>query len=166
MTGVERQPTAYQTNRLTTVELTWIEKKIEHWIRFGRSANEHIIDRSHRAVSFTAGSIFAVVRWASNDFGTVVSRIDILRATADGEACTQVPFVRPGADILLRIHGWPKVQRVLQMIDSVETLGVDPADAAPEYWGHVVNRLTAGHDPQPYSRARHIVWRLRQRLAP
>ena len=55
-----------RTNDLTRVELTWFEKLIEHWIRFGRIAEETILDR--------------LVRWAANDFGTVVSRIDIARA--------------------------------------------------------------------------------------
>jgi hypothetical protein len=150
--------------RLTTVELTWVEKKLEHWIRFGRSSQEQIIDRSHRTVSFNPGSIFSVVRWASNDFGTVVSRIDILRATAEGEAFTVVPFVRPGAEILLRIYGWSRVARVLEIIDRVEALDIDPIDAAPDYWGHVANRLMSGHEPRPYTRARHFVWRLRRRL--
>ena len=48
----------------------------------------------------------------SNDFGTVVSRIDIVRAVAPGEAYQTLPFVRPGGEILLRISGWPKVERV------------------------------------------------------
>jgi hypothetical protein len=166
MNHTDRLSSALPTHRLTTVELTWVEKKLEHWIRFGRSSQEQIIDRSHRTVSFTPGSIFAVVRWASNDFGTVVSRIDILRATSDGEAYTVVPFVRPGAEILLRIYGWPKVARVLEMIDRVEALDIDPINAAPDYWSHVNNRLAAGHEPRPYTRARHLVWRLRRRLAP
>ncbi|WP_264812602.1 DUF2840 domain-containing protein, partial [Gluconacetobacter sacchari] len=32
MTARSFRPTDYA---LTTVELTWIEKRIEHWIRFG-----------------------------------------------------------------------------------------------------------------------------------
>ena len=27
---------------LTAVELTWLEKRVEHWIRFGRDAGETI----------------------------------------------------------------------------------------------------------------------------
>ena len=53
------------------------------------------------------------MRWASNDFGTIVSRIDIVRAIDRGESYQTLPFVRPGGDILLRINGWPKVERVL-----------------------------------------------------
>jgi hypothetical protein len=164
--STDRQPFASQAVRITCVELTWLEGRIEHWIRFGRIAEEHIIDRRHRVVGFASDSIFAFVRWAANDFGTIISRIDILRATAQDESYTTVPFIRPGGEILLRIHGWPKVERVLQMIDSVEAIGINAADAAPDYWSHVHNRLTAAEEPRPYTRSRHMAWLLRRRLAP
>ena len=144
---------------LTHVELTWLENRIEHWIRFGKIVSQTILDPRRRVVSFAPGSIFAFVRWASNDFGTVVSRIDIIRAVAPGEAFSTVPFVRPGGDILLRTAGWPKVERVLQTIDAMEAAGIDPSDAAPDHWRHVHNRLTAGEEPRPYTPARQ------QRLA-
>jgi Protein of unknown function (DUF2840) len=65
---------------LTQVELFWLKKRIENWIRFGRIAQETILDRNRRVVWFGPGSIFAFVRWASNDYGTAISRIDVLRA--------------------------------------------------------------------------------------
>jgi hypothetical protein len=71
-----------RANNLTHVELTWLEKLIEHWIRFGRIADERVLTRRTRVVSFAPGSVFAFVRWASNDFGTIISRVDILRAVA------------------------------------------------------------------------------------
>ncbi|NQW50753.1 MAG: DUF2840 domain-containing protein [Rhodospirillales bacterium] len=43
------------------------------------------------------------VRWASGDFGTVISRIDILRTVRRGESFSSVPYVRPGGEILLRV---------------------------------------------------------------
>ncbi len=70
---------------LTRVELLWVEKRIETWIRFGHAAKEQIIDGSRRTVSFAPASIFAVVHWAANDYGTILSQIDILRAVAPGE---------------------------------------------------------------------------------
>ena len=151
---------------LTHVELLWLEKQIERWIRFGRPADEQILDRRRRILSFTPGSVFGFVRWAANDYGTIASRIDILRAVRPSEACSTIPFVRPGADILLRASGWPKVKHVLRMIDIVEALGVDPSDAAPDYWRHVHSRLAAGEALRPYTMARHKAWLLRQRLEP
>ena len=148
---------------LTHVELIWHEKQIEHWIRFGHDVAEQIIDRRRRVVSFAPNSVFAYVRWAANDYGTVVSRIDILRAIARGEAFSTVGYVRPGGEILLRASGWPKVERVLQAIDAVEQAGVDPADACPDHWRHVHNRLSAGEEPRPYTRDRHAAWVLRQK---
>jgi hypothetical protein len=111
---------------LTHVELLWLEKRIENWIRFGHAAEEQILDKRRRILLFAPGSIFAFVRWASNDFGTIISRIDILRAVAHGQRCATVPYVRPGGDVLLRLSGWPKVERVLQIVDAVEALGIDP----------------------------------------
>ncbi|MEI9986075.1 MAG: DUF2840 domain-containing protein [Aliidongia sp.] len=156
--------TAPISDDLTHVELVWYEEKIEQWIRFGRDVAEQILDRRRRILSFAPGSILAYVRWASNDFGTVVSRIDILRAVMPGEAYSTVPYVRPGGEILLRISGWPKVERVLQAIDDVEQLGIDPADACPDHWRHIQNRLAAGEAPRPYTQERHRAWLLRREI--
>ena len=145
-------------SELTQVELLWLEKRIENRIRFGRSAEERILDRNRRVLSFAAGSVFAFVRWISNDFGAAVSRIDILRAVATGQRCSTVPYVKPGGEILLRLSGWPKVERVLQLIDAVEALGIDPADAAPDYWHHVHNRLSVNETPRAYTKSRHQAW--------
>src|SRR5229473_4751913 len=113
-------------DRPTYVDLIWIEKRVQRWIRFGRVASEQIIDRHRSIVAFAPGEVFAFVRWASNDFGTVVSRIDILRAVRPGEPCSTVGFVRPGGESLLRLSAWPKVERVLQVTDAIEASGVDP----------------------------------------
>jgi hypothetical protein len=106
------------------------------------------------------------VRWTSNDFGTVISRIDVLRAVAPGQRCVTVPYVRPGGEVLLRLSGWPKVERVLQIVDAVEALGIDPADAAPDYWHHVHNRLSVNEVPRIYTLGRHQAWLHRRRVAP
>ncbi len=151
---------------LTHVELTWIEKKIEHWLRFGRRAEEKILDRHRSIVSFMPNNIFAFVRWASNDYGTIISRMDIVRAVETGERCQTLPFVRPGGEILLRVDSWPKVERALRAIDAIEALGIDPADVAPEYWRHLHNRLAAGHEPRAYTREQHVAWLKRRSVSP
>ena len=149
---------------ITTVELLWLEKRIENRVRFGRHVAEKVLDRNRRALSFLPGSIFAFVRWTSNDFGTVLSRIDILRAVSPGQRYSTVPWIVPGGESLLRLSGWPKVERVLQLIDVVEALDIDPADAAPDYWHHVHNRLSVNETPRPYTRSRHHAWLHRRRV--
>ena len=147
---------------LTEVEMTWIEGRHEQWIRFGRIAAERILSRATRVAAFRAGAVFAHVRWTSNDFGTIHSTIAIAAAVVPGEAYATLPFVRPGADILARIDGWPKVQQALEAIDAVEATGIDACDAAPDHWRHVGSRIAAGLPFRPYSRDRHTAW-LRRR---
>lgn len=151
---------------LTHVELTWREGRIEHWLRFGHPVAQQRLDALRKIASFTPGSVFCFVRWASNPYGTLISRIDILRAVQTGQAYQTVPFVRRGGDLLLSIKGWPKVEKVLQAIDTVEALGIDPCDASPDHWRHVHNRLAAGFEPRAYSRERHTAWLKRRSIAP
>jgi len=148
----------------TTVELTWVEQSTERWIRFGMPVLDQIIDRRRRLLSFTANSLFAFVRWASNDYGTLLSRLDIVRTIAPGEAYSTLPCVSPGGELLLHLGGWPKVRQALVLIDEIENLGVDPCAVAPDYWRHAHNRLIAGFRPRAYSLARHRAWLLRREL--
>jgi len=149
---------------MTEVELIWIEKRLEHWIRFGRIAADRIVSRRTRIVSLRPGAVFAFVRWASNEYGTVHSRIDVLRAVGPQDGYTTVPFVRPGGELLLSIEGWSKVRAVLAAIDAVEAAGVDPCDASPDHWRHVQNRLSTGERPRPYTAERHIAWLKRKAI--
>jgi len=59
----------------TRVELVHYEGRVEHWLRFGRHVEEEVLDRRRRVLSFDTDQVFAFVRWASNDYGTAVSRI-------------------------------------------------------------------------------------------
>lgn len=151
---------------LTYVELVWLKKRIENYIRFGKTISNGKIDRSRRVVSFMPDSIFAFVRWTANDFGTIASRIDILRSVAAGYRYSTIPYVRPGAEILLSVSGWPKVEKVLQVIDTVEALKIDPIDVSPDYWRHVHSRIAAREEPRHYTRKRHAAWLLRRRTEP
>lgn len=159
----EPRPAAPPPLDLTEVELTWIEKRIENWIRFGREVGEQILDRRRRLLRFAPDSVFGFVRWAANDYGTIASHLDVLRTVRASEPQQTVPFVRPGGDILLKVEGWPKVERVLQMIDAIEAIGIDPSEVSPDHWRHVHNRMTAGEQPRSYTAERHKAFLLRRR---
>ena len=44
-------------NDFTQVELVWLKKRIENWIRFGRIVGELVLDRDRRLVSFAPLSV-------------------------------------------------------------------------------------------------------------
>jgi Protein of unknown function (DUF2840) len=154
-----------EPSRLTTVELVFYRDRIERWLRFGRDFGERLLDRRRRLILFAAESVFAFVRWEGNDHGTVLSRIDILRACRAGEAMSTVPGISPGGEILLRLSGWPRVKRVFDLITAIEGSGIDPADVAPEYWQHAHNRIATGQVPRLYRSDQHDAWLRRGRGA-
>lgn len=146
------------------VELLWLDGQIERWIRFGRSAEERFIDRRRRVVAFAPDTVFGFVRWRAGEYGTVESRIAVLRAVRPGEAFTTYPFVAPGAEILLNLSGWSRVQMVLDAIEAIERTGVSAAAVAPDHWRHIGARIGVGLPPRSYDRARHRAWLLRRSL--
>ena len=158
--------THHARDELVHVELTWVEKRQENWIRFGTHAHEQIVDRRRRILSYRPGTVFAFVRWAANDFGTIISRIDIVRAVRRGEAYQTLPFVRPGGDILLKVESWPKVELVLQAIDAIQRLDIEPELVSPDHWRHIHNRITAAHAPRSYTLDQHRAFLLRKRTEP
>lgn len=149
----------------TTIELTWIEGRIERWLRFGRIVQETIKSRSVRVVGVDPGSVVAFVRWAANDYGTIESRIDILQATRPGERYSTVPFVTPGGMSLLRLSGWPKVESVLLAVDQIEAESIAPEEVCPDHWRHIHNRLSCNLEPRRYTPFRHDAWLKRRALA-
>lgn len=151
---------------LTHVWLVWHEGRHEDWLRFGNPVASRIIDRRRRVESYAPGQCFAVVRWASNDHGTIRSTIDIVRAVAPGEPYTTLPGIEPGGDILLSARGWPRVRKVLEAIDRLEDADFAACEVAPDHWRHVHNRLAAGLSPRPYSLRRHRAWLRRRSMQP
>ncbi len=149
---------------ITEVTLIWDEGRIEQWTRFGRIARERIVDRHRRIVGFEDEHVFAFVRWQSSAFGTVTSRIDILRAGHERTERVAIPGVTPGAQSLLRLSGWPKVEAALQIIDRIEALGISPERVCPDHWRQVHSCLSLGRAAELCTLKRHRAWLLRSAL--
>ena len=152
--------------QLTHVTLVWQQGQREDWLKFGRPVADRIVDRRRRIESYAACQVFALVRWVSNEYGTIRSTLDIVRAVDAGDPFTKLPQVDPGGDVLLSVWGWPKVAQVFRLIDAIETSGIDPCDVAPDHWRHIHNRLAARELPRGYSRERHRAWLQRKALLP
>ncbi len=148
----------------TEVQLIWLKGQFQRWIRFGRVADERLIDRRRRVVSFVPGAVFAVAHWEAGQYGTTLSRLWVLRAVSAGEAFAPVPFVTPGAEILLDLKTWVKVQAALVVIDAIEAQGLRSERVAPDHWRHVGGRIAVAQTPSSYTRARHRAWLMRKRL--
>lgn len=160
------QPVEATASGLTDLELTWIEQRLEHWLRFGRVAAERIVSRRTRIVSFRPEAVFGFVRWGANDFGTIFSSISVIAAPAPRAPFATHPYVRPGGDILLRVDGWPRVEQVLSAIDAIEAAGLDPCETAPDHWRHIGSHIAAGLPFRPYGPERHRAWLQRKAIAP
>lgn len=159
-------PSQRSRTHLTHVELTNIESRIEHVLRFGHPIEETPVDRHRRILSFRPDSLIAIVRRATSDLRSSHARIVILRTVHHGEPYQTLNAVRPGGEILLTISGPASVERVLQHIAAIESLGIDAATVAPDHWRHVGNRMTAGDTPRPYTTERHHAWLKRQAVMP
>ena len=151
---------------LTHVEIHWHEGSREDWLKFGRPVSSRIIDRHSRVESYAPGQVFALVRWAANDHGTIRSSFDIVRAVQRGEAFTTLAQIDPGGDILLAVSGWPKVAQAFRLIDAIEAAGIDPCEVAPDHWRHVHNRMAIAAKPREYTPERHQAWLARRRIYP
>ncbi|MBA4306924.1 MAG: glycosidase [Sphingopyxis sp.] len=149
---------------LTHVEVHWHEGAREDWFKFGKPVASRIIDRHVRTESYAPEQVFALVRWAANEHGTIRSSLDIVRTVARGEAYTTLAQVDPGGDILLAVSGWPKVAQVFRLIDAIEATGIDPCVVAPDHWRHVHNRLAIAAKPRAYKPERHLAWLARWRI--
>ena len=148
----------------TEVELYFLKGKVERWIRFG-TPDQRAHARpppAHR--DFRAGRHFRLHALGFERLRDAGLPDRYFARLPRRGSLFDVPWVKPGAEILLRSFGWDKVQRVLRAIDAVEALGLPPQEICPDHWRHVHSRLAAGLAPRPYSRERHRAWLLRSKI--
>lgn len=143
---------------LTRVSLAYVEHRINLYLRFGRPLRELRLDRWRRCASFAPDAVFCRVRWESNDYGTTRWQLMVLQTCTPSERIQRIAGVRPGAQLLLRAKGEAAVQAVLQRIDAIEALAIDPSQAAPAYWRTLGNRIAARQPLPVYSAERHAAW--------
>jgi hypothetical protein len=154
------------TAPLTEVEIHFLHELMNHRVRFGHPVRETFLDRRRALAWFAPGAVFGYVRWQNGPYGSELWRLYVLRAGVPGKTLVQVPGVRPGAEILLRLDGSRKVKPALHIIDDLEDRQFDPAEVSPDYWRHVHNRLFGGGEVRPYTAEQHTAWLRRKDIVP
>lgn len=137
------------------VSLAFVEHRVNLWLRFGRPVRETVVDRWRRVATFEPNAVCCRVKWIGNDYGTALWQLMVLEAPMPSDGAQRIAGVAPGASILLRADGEQQVKAVLDVIDAIEALGIDPAVVAVTYWRTVGNRLAARQPPPDYTTERH-----------
>jgi hypothetical protein len=142
----------------TRVLLAYVERRINLYLRFGHPVREQRLDRQRHWAWFTPGAQLCRIRWEANDHGTTRWQLLVLQVGAELDAVQRIAGIAPGALLLLCAEGKRRVQPVLQQIDAIEALGIDPAATSPDYWRTVHNRLAARMPLPVYTTERHAAY--------
>ena len=137
------------------VSLSFVDQRVNVWLRFGKPVRETILNRWRRVAVFEYGVVCCRVKWIANDYGTALWQLMVMHAPMPFEDAQRVAGVAPGARILLRAEGELQVKAVLVVIDSIEASGIDPCAVAVTYWRTVGNRLAARQPLPEYTPERH-----------
>ncbi|MDJ0683718.1 MAG: DUF2840 domain-containing protein [Alphaproteobacteria bacterium] len=152
------------TERFTRVEIVFYPEHLNHWLRFGAPDEQHDLDRRRSLALFNPGSVFGYVRWRANEYGTQDWRFLVIQSAEPSRFLSRVEGVYPGGEVLLLAVGNTKVKRTLSVVDALEDAGFDPADASPDYYRHVHNRITVGQPVRPYTDQQHTAHMAAQRV--
>ncbi|AVO42549.1 DUF2840 domain-containing protein [Simplicispira suum] len=146
------------------VSLAFLERRVNVWLRFGQPVREIVLDRWRRVAVFMPGAVCCRVKWLGNDFGTALWQLMVLQAPRPLDDAQRISGVSPGARILLRADGEPRVKAVLAAVEAIDAAGLDPCAAAPLYWRMVDNRLAARQPLPAYTPERHAAHLAREAL--
>lgn len=143
------------------VSLAFVAHRVNVYLRFGRPAREIVLDRWRRVAVFMPGAVCCRIKWLGNYFGTALWQFMVLQALTPLDGMQHVSSVAPGARILLRAEGEPRVKAVLA---AIEAAGLNPCAVAPVYWRMVGNRLAARQPLPAYTPERHTAHLAREAL--
>jgi Protein of unknown function (DUF2840) len=144
---------------LTRVSLAFIAHRIDLSLRFGHPLRELPMDSGWRCAVFLPGALFCRAHWACLDDSSVRWQLMVLQACTPWDGMRRIAGIQPGAHLLLHAQGAQNVQSVLQQIDTIEALGIDPVAVSPAYWRKLNEHLTAQRPLPGYTAALHAAYR-------
>jgi hypothetical protein len=137
------------------ISLAFVEHRVNVWLRFGQPVRETVLDRWRRVATFEPNAVCCRVKWIGNDYGTALWQLMVLQAPMPFDGAQRIAGVVPRARILLRADSVKQVKAVLEVIDAIEALGIEPAAVAATYWRTAGNRLAARQPLPDYTAERH-----------
>lgn len=137
------------------VSLAFVEHRVNVWLRFGQPVRETMVNRWRRVATFEPSAVCCRVKWIGNGYGTALWQLMVLQAPMSFEGAQRIAGVASGARILLRADGEQQVKAVLEVIDAIEALSIEPAAVSATYWRTVGNRLAARQPLPDYTTERH-----------
>lgn len=149
---------------LTRVQLVFVPDRVNVWLRFGDPVAVQDSDVQRSVADFAPGSVFCRVEWQANRYGTTRWVLMVMQAAVPDESMSQVVGVQPGAHILLRGSGQPRVMELLGLIDRLEASGMSPAHVVVDYWRLVQHHIAARQPLPIYTPARHEAAQRREML--
>ena len=147
-----------QDTPLTRVSLAFIAHRIDLSLRFGHPLRELPMDSGWRCAMFLPGALFCRTHWACLDDGSVRWQLMVLQACTPWDGMRRIAGIQPGAHLLLHAQGGQPVQSVLQQIDTIEALGIDPVAVSPAYWRKLGERLAARRPLPAYTDEQHAAY--------
>jgi hypothetical protein len=137
------------------ISLAFVAHRVNVWLRFGQPVRETVLDRWRRVATFEPNAVCCRVKWIGNDYGTALWQLMVLQAPMPFEGAQRIAGVAPSARILLRADSEQQVKVVLEVIDAIEALGIEPSAVAATYWRTAGNRLAARQPLPDYTAERH-----------
>jgi hypothetical protein len=143
---------------LTRVSLAFIAHRIDLSLRFGHPLRELPMDSEWRYAVFLPGALFCRTHWACLDDSSVRWQLMVLQACTPWDGMRRIAGIQPGAHLILHAQGAQNVQSVLQQIDTIEALGIDPVAVSPAYWSKLNEHLAAQRALPAYTGGQHAAY--------
>ena len=147
-----------QDTPLTRVSLAFIAHRIDLSLRFGHPLRELPMDSGWRCAVFLLGALFCRTHWACLDDSSVRWQLMVLQACTPWDGMRRIAGIQLGAHLILHAQGAQDVQSVLQQIDTIEALGIDPVAVLPAYWRTQGEHLAAWRPLPAFTGEQHTAY--------
>jgi Protein of unknown function (DUF2840) len=130
---------------VTSVISEFTAKRCHHRVLFGEPERRVLLSRRRGHIrvrhEFLNATRFVLDLWRRNEYGTLQWRCYVCECGAPGQLLESVPFVSPGAHVLLSTKGAAQSKAFLAWLHDFQHRGGDPLSCPKETFEAVHFRL-------------------------